>query len=144
MLHHFNGVFFPSCFPLFFSSCFSSCFFPFLYLWLAQNTVERSKTVRRWQKLNKDFYNVEEDRYDISKLPDIYDSIVYDLRAPKPDAWLAKYADFYALARAFADVVVPQEYGITADDKHDIARAVCKELSSKILYDLLTGALWAK
>lgn len=34
--------------------------------------------VLRWQKLNKSFYNEKKDRFDISKIPDIYDSAKYD------------------------------------------------------------------
>jgi hypothetical protein len=32
----------------------------------------------RWKKLEKAFYNSETDLFDISKIPDIYDSIKFD------------------------------------------------------------------
>lgn len=32
----------------------------------------------RWKKLEKAFYNSEADTFDISKIPDIYDSIKFD------------------------------------------------------------------
>ena len=35
--------------------------------------------LRRWSKLEKDFYNVQKQRFEICKIPDIYDSIKYDL-----------------------------------------------------------------
>lgn len=55
-----------------------------------QRTLERYKALRRWQKLDKDFYDAKSDKFNISKLPDIYDSIVYDLRQSNPGAWLAE------------------------------------------------------
>ena len=35
--------------------------------------------IRRWAKLEKDF-KMKNDRFDISKIPDIYDCIKYDLQ----------------------------------------------------------------
>ena len=35
---------------------------------------------RRWNKLEKDFLNQKNGVFDISKLPDIYDCIKYDLQ----------------------------------------------------------------
>ena len=32
----------------------------------------------RWKKLERAFYNSEADQFDISKIPDIYDSIKFD------------------------------------------------------------------
>lgn len=46
----------------------------------------------------------------------------------------------YRLARAFAEVVIPQEYGMSAVEKLDVAHLVCKDLADKILHDLLTAA----
>jgi inositol hexakisphosphate/diphosphoinositol-pentakisphosphate kinase len=34
----------------------------------------------RWMKLRKEFYDSEKERYNISKIPDIYDTIRHDLR----------------------------------------------------------------
>lgn len=34
----------------------------------------------RWLKLKKEFYDSESKRYNISKIPDIYDTIRHDLR----------------------------------------------------------------
>ena len=35
--------------------------------------------LRRWSKLERDFYDVHKQKFDICKIPDIYDSIKYDL-----------------------------------------------------------------
>ena len=34
---------------------------------------------KRWEKINKDFFSKKKGRYEISKIPDIYDCIRYDL-----------------------------------------------------------------
>jgi hypothetical protein len=44
------------------------------------------------------------------------------------------------MSHAFADVLIPQEYGKSAKEKLDIARLVCKDLSEKMLNDLLNAA----
>jgi hypothetical protein len=55
-----------------------------------QRTLERYKTFRRWQKLDREFYDDKTDKFDISKIPDIYDSLVYDLRQADAGVWLEK------------------------------------------------------
>ncbi len=35
---------------------------------------------KRWYKLQKDVYDQKTDKYNVSKIPDIYDSIVYDMK----------------------------------------------------------------
>lgn len=39
---------------------------------------------KRWYKLQKDLYNTKKCRFNISKIPDIYDSINYDISHNKP------------------------------------------------------------
>lgn len=34
---------------------------------------------KRWEKINKDFFSKKKGKYEISKIPDIYDCIRYDL-----------------------------------------------------------------
>lgn len=43
------------------------------------------------------------------------------------------------LAKAFADVVIPQEYGITERDKVAISTTICHHLFRKLSYDFLTA-----
>ena len=42
---------------------------------------------RRWGKLEKDF-RMRDQRFDISKIPDIYDCIKYDLQHNQVRCWL--------------------------------------------------------
>ena len=35
---------------------------------------------KRWSKLQKDFYDSETKKFNISKIPEIYDNIRYDLK----------------------------------------------------------------
>jgi len=59
-------------------------------------------------KLEKDFYNVQKDKFNISKVPDIYDSIKYDLLHNKNMLQFPHAADLYVCSKALADLVVPQ------------------------------------
>lgn len=59
-------------------------------------------------KLEKDFYNVQKDRFNISKVPDIYDSIKYDLLHNKNVLHFDHAEDLYVYSKALADIVVPQ------------------------------------
>jgi inositol hexakisphosphate/diphosphoinositol-pentakisphosphate kinase len=59
-------------------------------------------------KLEKDFYNVQKDKFNISKVPDIYDSIKYDLLHNKNILQFPYAEDLYVCSKALADIVVPQ------------------------------------
>ncbi|CAF2982600.1 unnamed protein product [Rotaria socialis] len=95
-------------------------------------------------KLSKDFYDKQKDRFNISKVPDIYDSIKYDLLHNKNALQFSCAEDLYVCSKALADIVVPQEYGMTVDEKLSIARGIITPLLRKIQADLqcnLTGVL---
>ncbi|CAF0985676.1 unnamed protein product, partial [Didymodactylos carnosus] len=98
--------------------------------------------LRRWHKLEKDFYNAHKDRFNINKIPDIYDCIKYDLLHNKNALQFVHAEDLYVCVKALADIVVPQEYGITIEEKLNIARGIVTPLLRKIRTDLqrnLTG-----
>lgn len=59
-------------------------------------------------KLKKDFYNAHKDKFNISKVPDIYDSIKYDLLHNKNILQFPHAEDLYVCSKALADIVVPQ------------------------------------
>lgn len=59
-------------------------------------------------KLKKDFYNAHKDKFNISKVPDIYDSIKYDLLHNKNILQFPHMEDLYVCSKALADIVVPQ------------------------------------
>ncbi len=63
--------------------------------------------VRRWAKLEKDFLT-KSGAFDISKIPDIYDCIKYDLLHNKNILHLEQAEELYTYAKNLADVVVPQ------------------------------------
>ena len=50
----------------------------------------------------------------------------------------------YSLAEAMADVAVPQEYGITREEKLSIASKIARPLLEKLLHDLRIGELLAR
>ncbi|XP_078484024.1 inositol hexakisphosphate and diphosphoinositol-pentakisphosphate kinase 2 isoform X7 [Ciona intestinalis] len=89
--------------------------------------------LQRWTKLERDF-KLKDDTYDISKIPDIYDCIKYDLQ--HNGALMVEYAELYKISKALADVVIPQEYGMTKSEKLEIALGFCVPLLKKIKVDL--------
>ncbi|KAM7542544.1 hypothetical protein Aperf_G00000006358 [Anoplocephala perfoliata] len=100
--------------------------------------------LRRWGKLVKDFRTITGE-YDVSKLPDIYDNIKYDIQHNPGILIESETLEFFSLARALADIVVPQaratfqyywlEYGITGEEKLVISQRICTPLLRKILSD---------
>ncbi|XP_026128907.1 inositol hexakisphosphate and diphosphoinositol-pentakisphosphate kinase 2-like isoform X11 [Carassius auratus] len=90
--------------------------------------------LRRWSKLEKDF-KMKNGRYNISKIPDIYDCIKYDVQHNSL-LKLDNTMEIYRLSKALADIVIPQEYGISQAEKLDIAKGYCTPLIRKIRSDL--------
>uniref|UniRef100_A0A8C2WDK4 Inositol hexakisphosphate and diphosphoinositol-pentakisphosphate kinase n=1 Tax=Cyclopterus lumpus TaxID=8103 RepID=A0A8C2WDK4_CYCLU len=66
--------------------------------------------LQRWSKLERDF-RMKNGRYDISKIPDIYDCVKYDSQH-NASLGLEDTLELFRLSRALADIVIPQEYGI--------------------------------
>uniref|UniRef100_A0A8C1TN83 Inositol hexakisphosphate and diphosphoinositol-pentakisphosphate kinase n=1 Tax=Cyprinus carpio TaxID=7962 RepID=A0A8C1TN83_CYPCA len=90
--------------------------------------------LQRWSKLERDF-RMKNGRYDISKIPDIYDCVKYDTQH-NSSLGLEDTLELFRLSRALADIIIPQEYGITKAEKLDIASAYCLPLVKKIQLDL--------
>ncbi|XP_057214814.1 inositol hexakisphosphate and diphosphoinositol-pentakisphosphate kinase 2 isoform X4 [Triplophysa rosa] len=90
--------------------------------------------LQRWSKLERDF-RMKSGRYDISKIPDIYDCVKYDVQH-NASLVLEDTVELFKLSRALADIVIPQEYGINKVEKLDIAYAYCLPLVKKIQLDL--------
>ncbi|XP_033620849.1 inositol hexakisphosphate and diphosphoinositol-pentakisphosphate kinase 1 isoform X8 [Fukomys damarensis] len=90
--------------------------------------------LQRWSKLERDFRQKSR-RYDISKIPDIYDCVKYDVQH-NGSLGLQGTAELLRLSKALADVVIPQEYGISREEKLEIAVGFCLPLLRKILLDL--------
>ena len=92
----------------------------------------------RWQKLNKDFLDRKTNLYDLTKVPDVYDMIRFDV-LHNHALGLQDMEELYELSMAFADTVVPQEYGIDEVEKRIIGSMMCSALLEKITHDLQAG-----
>ncbi|PIO75091.1 histidine acid phosphatase [Teladorsagia circumcincta] len=96
---------------------------------------------RRWGKELREFRRENKGgdvEYDISKIPDIYDNIKYDMEH-NPDLCVNNEGEFermYVCVKNMADIVVPQEYGIRKENKICVAQRVCTPLLKKIRNDL--------
>lgn len=62
---------------------------------------------RRWGKIEKDFYTKNK-IFDISKIPDIYDCIKYDLQHNQHTLQFELAEELYMYAKYLADIVIPQ------------------------------------
>uniref|UniRef100_H3ASV2 Inositol hexakisphosphate and diphosphoinositol-pentakisphosphate kinase n=1 Tax=Latimeria chalumnae TaxID=7897 RepID=H3ASV2_LATCH len=90
--------------------------------------------LQRWSKLERDF-RMKSGRYDISKIPDIYDCVKYDVQH-NSSLKLEDTVELFKLSKALADIIIPQEYGIKKEEKLDIAYRYCLPLIKKIQLDL--------
>ncbi|KRT83754.1 Phosphatase [Oryctes borbonicus] len=90
---------------------------------------------RRWGKIEKDFFTKNK-KYDISKIPDIYDCIKYDLQHNQHTLQFEQAEELYINAKYLADIVIPQEYGLTIQEKLTIGQGICTPLLKKIKADL--------
>ncbi|KRZ07440.1 Inositol hexakisphosphate and diphosphoinositol-pentakisphosphate kinase [Trichinella zimbabwensis] len=95
---------------------------------------------RRWGKLVKDFRCVKPNGdvvFDISKIPDIYDCIKYDLEHNASVLLVVEeMEELYLCSKHMADIVVFQEYGITKEEKVLIGKGICTPLIKKLRSDL--------
>lgn len=64
---------------------------------------------RRWGKIEKDFCTKNK-TFDISKIPDIYDCIKYDLQHNQHTLQFEQAEELYINAKYLADIVIPQVY----------------------------------
>lgn len=92
----------------------------------------------RWSKLRKDFYKPKKERFDTTKIPDVYDNAMYDV-LHNEHLGLHTLADVYRVAHTLAVYVVPQEYGIDKRDKVLIGYQIGCLVLNKIRRDLLAG-----
>ncbi|XP_048513997.1 inositol hexakisphosphate and diphosphoinositol-pentakisphosphate kinase 2 isoform X2 [Athalia rosae] len=90
---------------------------------------------RRWGKIEKDFCTKNK-RFDISKIPDIYDCIKYDLQHNNHTLQFDHAEELYIYSKYLADIVIPQEYGLTVQEKLTIGQGICTPLLKKIRADL--------
>ena len=91
---------------------------------------------KRYVKLKNDFFNVKKNKFDVSKIPDIYDNIKYDIIHNKDLMNESAYQLFEEIS-LLANFVMPFEYGITRDEKINIGLKIIKPLLNKIWSDLI-------
>ncbi|KAL0709526.1 hypothetical protein Bca4012_016504 [Brassica carinata] len=98
----------------------------------------------RWRKLERDLYNERRDRFDITQIPDVYDSCKYDL-LHNSHLDLKGLDELFKIAQGqlrviwlqlLADGVIPNEYGINPQQKLKIGSKIARRLLGKILIDL--------
>ncbi|XP_051117374.1 inositol hexakisphosphate and diphosphoinositol-pentakisphosphate kinase VIP2-like isoform X4 [Andrographis paniculata] len=89
----------------------------------------------RWRKLERDFYNERKGRFDITQIPDVYDSCKYDL-LHNAHLNLEGLDELFKVAQLLADGVIPNEYGINPKQKLKIGSKIARRLLGKILIDL--------
>ncbi|XP_027930008.1 inositol hexakisphosphate and diphosphoinositol-pentakisphosphate kinase VIP2-like isoform X3 [Vigna unguiculata] len=89
----------------------------------------------RWKKLERDLYNERKARFDITQIPDVYDSCKYDL-LHNAHLNLEGLDKLFKVAQALADGVIPNEYGINPKQKLKIGSKIARRLLGKILIDL--------
>ncbi|KAK1325410.1 hypothetical protein QJS10_CPA01g01889 [Acorus calamus] len=89
----------------------------------------------RWKKLERDLYNERKDRFDITQIPDVYDSCKYDL-LHNAHLNIEGLDELFKVAQLLADGVIPNEYGINPRQKLKIGSKIARRLLGKILIDL--------
>ncbi|XAR51779.1 Diphosphoinositol-pentakisphosphate kinase [Bertholletia excelsa] len=89
----------------------------------------------RWRKLERELYNERRDRFDVTQIPDVYDSSKYDL-LHNSHLNLQGLDELFRVAQLLADGVIPNEYGINPKQKLKIGSKIARRLLGKILIDL--------
>ncbi|KAJ7074003.1 cortical actin cytoskeleton protein asp1 [Mycena amicta] len=106
----------------------------------------------RWEKLFEDFCDVEQKKFDPSRVSELYDTIKYcalhhrtflfaifdehgrsDAAQPPGDR---KLHELYGRAKALFDLVAPQEYGIEPEEKEEIGVLTSLPLLRNVVADL--------
>lgn len=77
-----------------------------------------------------------QDIFDLSRVPDVHDNVRFDMLHNPHLGLTSTLSTLYDLAKSMADCVVPQEYGITLEEKRDIGCKMCATLLDKINFDL--------
>jgi len=105
----------------------------------------------RWEKLFEDFCDVKPEKFDPSRVSELYDTIKYcalhhrtflfaifnegggqDNHQPRD----RKLHELYGRAKALFDLVAPQEYGIEPEEKDEIGVLTSLPLLRKVVEDL--------
>ncbi|EJD53513.1 hypothetical protein AURDEDRAFT_110346 [Auricularia subglabra TFB-10046 SS5] len=106
----------------------------------------------RWEKLFEEFCDVKQEKFDPSRVSELYDTIKYcalhhrtflfAIFSPDGNAEPSKdrqLHELYARAKALFDLVAPQEYGIEPAEKEEIGILTSLPLLRKVVEDLETA-----
>ncbi|KAF3552323.1 hypothetical protein DY000_02003472, partial [Brassica cretica] len=104
--------------------------------------LDTASTEMEVAKLARDLYNERKDRFDITQIPDIYDSCKYDL-LHNSHLGLQGLDELFKVAQLLADGVIPNEYGINPQQKLKIGSKVdiFSRLATRVVYIISSGAL---
>ena len=91
----------------------------------------------RWRILYIKFYEEDEDKFDLSRVPDVHDNVRFDMLHNPHLGLTSTLEELYNMAKDMADCIVPQEYGTTIKEKRRIGSKMCGALLEKIKYDLI-------
>jgi hypothetical protein len=92
---------------------------------------------QRWKTLIRSFYNEETNEFDPTKIPDVYDAILYDVL--HNNDFLSNLRPLYIAVKQVAEFVIPQEYGVLRKHKLEIGHRVVDELVNRLVADLDKG-----
>ncbi|KAF7793678.1 hypothetical protein EIP86_004793 [Pleurotus ostreatoroseus] len=106
----------------------------------------------RWEKLFEDFCDVKQEKFDPSRVSELYDTIkycalhhrtflfsIFNEHGNKPDGpepQDRRLHELYGRAKALFDLVAPQEYGIEPEEKEEIGVLTSLPLLRNVVGDL--------
>ncbi|KAI8849269.1 histidine phosphatase superfamily-domain-containing protein [Chytridium lagenaria] len=102
----------------------------------------------RWEKIFKDFCDVDRSAFEPSKISELYDSLKYDLLHNRefceaifasPEFGRDLLKQLYGKAKTLFDFIAPQEYGIQPGEKLEIGMLNSMSLLRQIVEDLKKG-----
>ncbi|KZT62250.1 hypothetical protein CALCODRAFT_514089 [Calocera cornea HHB12733] len=109
----------------------------------------------RWEKLFEDFCDVKKEKFDPSRVSELYDTIKYCALHHRPFLFAIfdpqggqgppskvpdrRLHELYARSKALFDLVAPQEYGIDPWEKEEIGILTSLPLLKKVVDDLQTS-----
>jgi len=93
----------------------------------------------RWRKMVDELYNKKKKRFDYSKIPDVFDCCRYDLRHNEEILKEIDLGQLWDLTEILANFIIPQEYGITKEQKLEVSAGICGRLFEKIAINLKTS-----
>ncbi|KAJ6613479.1 histidine phosphatase superfamily-domain-containing protein [Mycena sp. CBHHK59/15] len=93
----------------------------------------------RWEKLFEDFCDVEQKKFDPSRVSELYDTIKYCALHHRTFLFAIfddTLHELYGRAKALFDLVAPQEYGIDPEEKEEIGVLTSLPLLRNVVEDL--------